>query len=151
MSETKYGKNFITQMKPNFVPNYHVPVGVKPKKRDIKAKRMAYVDDEVIKGGFYSENVWFLHGDEEISVYPHKHDFDELLTFFGTDPDNPEDLCGEVELWLDDEKHIITKSTAVFIPKGLKHCPLIIRRVDRPIFHYATGAASLYNGEICSD
>ena len=149
MSETKYGKNFITQMKPNFVPNYHVPDGIVKKTKNLKATRMAYVDDEVISGGFYSENVWFIHGDDEISVYPHKHDFDEILTFFGSDPEHPEELNGEVELWMDDEKHIITKSTVIFIPKGLKHCPLIIRRVDRPIFHYATGAASLYHGDKC--
>ena len=148
MTETKYGKNFITQTKPNFVPNYHVPEGVKREVGTSRATRLAYVDDEVIKGGFYSENVWFYHGDENISVYPHKHDFDELLTFWGSDPDNPNDLNGEVELWMDDEKHIITKSVAIFVPKGLKHCPLIIRRVDRPIFHYATGAASTYHGEM---
>ena len=69
---------------------------------------------------------------------------DEVVAFFGTNPEDPWDLCGEVELWLGDEKHIITKSSLVFIPKGLKHCPLIARRVDRPIFHFTTGPAHLY-------
>ena len=54
----------------------------------------------------------------------------------GSDPDNPHDLGGEIEIWLDDERYIITKSTIVVAPKNLAHCPLIIRRVDRPIFHF---------------
>jgi hypothetical protein len=57
----------------------------------------------------------------------------------------PHDLCGEIELWLGDEKHILTKSCMVFIPKGLKHCPLVFRRVDRPIFHFSAGPARAYD------
>jgi hypothetical protein len=51
---------------------------------------------------------------------------------------DPHDRGGEIELWLEDEQHIITRSSLVFIPKGLRHCPLRIRRVDRPIFHFST-------------
>ena len=148
MTEERYGKNIITQLKPGFVPNRFIPPGVSTQKTGRKITRLAYLDGEVIEGGFYTENVWFYEGNEDIAVYPHKHDFDELLTFWGSDPDNPNDLNGEIEFWMDDEKHILTKSVAIFVPKGLKHCPLIIRRVDKPIFHYATGAASIYNGEI---
>ena len=32
------------------------------------------------------------------------------------------------------ERHVISEPTAVFIPKGLPHCPLIVTRVDRPFF-----------------
>ena len=40
-----------------------------------------------------------------------------------------------MELWLDDEKHVIDCSAMIFVPAGMKHCPLNITRVDRPIFH----------------
>jgi hypothetical protein len=30
------------------------------------------------------------------------------------------------------EKHILTKSTVVYIPPNFIHCPWIIKRVDRP-------------------
>jgi hypothetical protein len=33
---------------------------------------------------------------------------------------------------LGDEKHMLSKTCSIFIPKGLEHCPLIHRRVDRP-------------------
>jgi hypothetical protein len=32
----------------------------------------------------------------------------------------------------------------IFVPAGMKHCPLIIRRVDRPIFHFTTVTGGRY-------
>ena len=46
------------------------------------------------------------------------------------------DLGGEIEFWLDDEQYMLTKSCMVYVPKGLKHCPIVFRRIDRPIFHF---------------
>jgi hypothetical protein len=44
----------------------------------------------------------------------------------------------------EDEPHIITSSALIFIPKGMKHCPLILKRVDEPIFHFSTVAGLHY-------
>ena len=135
MGKLESGKYIISESEPN-----------RPELADIRT-RILHLADDTIEGAFSVECVWFFKGCDEISVYPHKHDYDEVLTFFGSNPEDPHNLYGEVELWLEDEKHILTESCLVFIPKGMKHCPLIIRRVDRPIFHYATGAASVYHGE----
>jgi len=53
-------------------------------------------------------------------------------------------LGGEVELWLGDEKHILTESCVVFAPAGIAHCPVYFRRVDRPIWFFATGPQKTY-------
>jgi hypothetical protein len=74
----------------------------------------------------------------------HAHDYDEVIAFFGTDLNDPDDLGAEVELWLEDEKHIITKTSLVFVPAGLRHCPLIFLKVDKPVFHYTTGPGKMY-------
>jgi hypothetical protein len=79
-----------------------------------------------------------------VSPKAHAHDYDEVIAFFGTNPDDPYDLGAEVELWLDDEMQIITKTSLVFIPAGLKHSPLVFRRVDHPVFHYTTGPGKMY-------
>lgn len=105
---------------------------------------VAYLDDNVVKGSFYAECIWF-HTASDAVVEPHTHDFDEILAFFGSNPEDYHDLGGEVELWLGDEKHILTKSCMVFIPKGLQHNPLIFRRIDRPIFHFSTGPSRDYD------
>ena len=67
---------------------------------------------------------------------PHKHDCDELLFFISTDPENTTDLGGEVEIALGEEweKHVITTSAIVCLPKGLQHCPVYVRKVDRPFY-----------------
>jgi hypothetical protein len=112
-------------------------------------KKMLSLDDTVLKGSFYTEAVWIWPGGD--GVYPetaepnsHAHDYDETVAFFGTDFTNPNDLCGEIEYWIGDEKFLLTKSCLIFLPQGTFHCPLVIRRVDRPIFHFAAGPGSAY-------
>lgn len=104
--------------------------------------------DEKRFGGvpFFTDAAWVWPKPGEIVMEgkSHSHDFDELVTLFGSNPDDPRDLCGEVEFWLDDEKYLLTKSCLIYVPKGTKHCPLIFKRVDRPIFHYIVGHAGKY-------
>jgi hypothetical protein len=105
-----------------------------------------WLDEDVIPGAFYSESVWIWPdcASEQPAAEAHQHPFTEVITFFGTDFTNPRDLCGEVELWLDGEKHVMTQSFLAFIPAGMTHCPLIVRRVDRPIFHFTVGLGGKY-------
>ena len=42
------------------------------------------------------------------------------------------DFDAEIELYLEGEKHIIEKTTIVYIPGGMMHCPLYINRVGKP-------------------
>lgn len=67
---------------------------------------------------------------------PHKHDCDELLFFISTDPENTNDLGGEVEIALGDEweKHVITTSAIICLPRGMAHCPVYVRKVERPFY-----------------
>jgi hypothetical protein len=74
----------------------------------------------------------------------HSHPYPEILGFYGSDPENPFDLGGEVELYIDDEAHIITKSTMVFIPPNTLHCPITVLKVDRPIFHFSVVMNEIY-------
>jgi hypothetical protein len=66
---------------------------------------------------------------------PHTHDFDEFLCFLGPDPLNSSDFGAEIEFSLgqEGEKHIITASSVICIPKGLIHCPLNFQKINKPI------------------
>ena len=64
---------------------------------------------------------------------PHSHDFDEMLCFIGGDPTNIMELGAEIEFHLAGEKHVITTPAVVSIPKGMLHCPIIIRNVRKPL------------------
>ncbi len=69
---------------------------------------------------------------------PHCHDFDEYMVFASTDPEDISNLGGEVEVWIENERHVITKSTAVFIPKFTMHLPVNMLKVDRPFMWITT-------------
>ena len=150
MAETKYGKYICTELKGNIqLPGYRrkgQPIG--EGELDGARRRMEHViwmDSEVIPGAFYSECVWIWPwGKPSSGVPPHTHPFDEALAYFGTNLEDPHDLGGEVELWLEDEQFIITKSFIAFIPAGMKHCPLKTLRVDRPMFHFTMGPGRMY-------
>lgn len=65
---------------------------------------------------------------------PHVHPNDECLLFVGLDPDNPEYLGAEIEIAMGEEQeiHVFDTPTVVVAPKGLVHCPLITRKVEKP-------------------
>lgn len=137
----KYDKYFMTEVK--------LPAG-KQKFADEYTETYAHVawlDSNKIEGAFYTEVVWY-YKPRKSTVGAHTHDFDEIIAFFGSDPDDIQDLGGEVELWMGGEKHIITKSCLVFVPKGVEHCPLSFNRVDRPIFHFTVGTGGKYISSI---
>jgi quercetin dioxygenase-like cupin family protein len=141
---------FIFRNKPNLkLPAFRHEI---PESR---AHRMFYLDSEVVPGAtFYNEALWFWPGARptlkpgEIppgSPEEHTHSFGEFIGFFGSNPDDIHDLGGEVELWIDGQKNVMRESFLAFVPAGMKHCPLILRSVDKPIFHFTAGPTSLYN------
>lgn len=105
--------------------------------------RLLWLDSNVLKGAFYMDFVWY-HAASDGGPGPHTHDFDEVLGFLGTNPKNPRDLGGEMELWLDDEKYLIKNTCLVFVPRGLRHCPLIARNVTVPFIHFSAGNGTTY-------
>ena len=76
-----------------------------------------YFDSDVFPGAFFVECAWFLPTDKEDKGSPaaHTHDYDEVLAFFGSNPDDTEDLGAEIEIWIDEEKNMMNKSFLAFI------------------------------------
>jgi len=145
--ELKHAKYIVTDVKQDMkLPQYRIGALEAQKRPAGQSTRVMWLDDEVVPGAFYTECVWFLPGmgSEQVKVEAHAHSFGETIAFFGTNYEDLHDLGGEVELWLEDEKIIMTRSFLAFVPAGMKHCPLIIRRVDRPIFHFTVGTGKEY-------
>jgi quercetin dioxygenase-like cupin family protein len=124
---------------PNEVPGIHLHI--------------LYVDKEVVPGArFYVEASWFgtktppkpEPGKEPKGPQPHTHPFPEIITFFGTNPDDIHDLGGEVELWIEGEQYIMSRSFVAYVPGNVIHCPIMIRNVKRPIFHFTAGPGDMY-------
>jgi hypothetical protein len=64
----------------------------------------------------------------------HVHPVDEVIVFAGTDPSDIDYLGAEIQidLGVEHERHIIDKPTAVVIPAGFAHNPIVTRWVDKP-------------------
>jgi hypothetical protein len=138
MAESKYAKYFLTDLK---LPESQQKGAAEYAKH---ATRMTWLDGSVIEGAFYVSCSWYYKVSGN-TLAAHTHDYDEVLGFYGSDTQNPRDLGGEIEFWLEDEKHILTSSFLVFIPKGMKHCPLKVLRIDRPIFHFGIMLGGQYD------
>lgn len=140
MTETKYGNHIVTELK-----SPHTPEQVAHYAQ--WATRILWMDQEVVDGAFQMNCAWYLRPPKvpmpEATV-SHVHEADEIIGFFGSNPESPNDLGGEIEIWLEDEQHILTKSCMIFVPAGMRHCPLKIRKVDRPIFHFSTVTSGQY-------
>lgn len=115
-------------------------------KDDIGTLLYQFNSDRVKNTPFFTDVAWIWPKPEKIVMEgtSHSHEFDELVTLFGTNPDDTRDLGGEVEFWIEDEKYELTNSCLIFIPKGTKHCPIIFHKVERPIFHFIIGQAGKY-------
>jgi hypothetical protein len=139
MSETKYGKYIITEV----IPKEEAPWS--PKFKPDELTPMLFIDSRVIEGAFYVDSNWTLPGfARESHGQAHSHDYDEVLGFFGSDPENPHNLYAEVEIHIGGEVHTVRKSCLIFVPKGTKHGPFDFKRIDRPIFHFACGTGKQY-------
>ncbi len=128
MTERKNEKYIVSRLKSPFDPEFE-------KKYSEWAKRVLWLDGKIVPGAFNFVCSWYLKPPEQ-SLSQHVHDYGEMIGFVGSNPDDPYDLGGEIEMWLEDEQYNLTKSCIIFVPKGMKHCPMIIKRVDRPILHF---------------
>jgi len=79
-----------------------------------------------------------------MSTKPHVHNYDEAVFFIGTDPAHLDDLGAEVEISIGEpgkeEKYTFDKPTILVAPKGVYHCPIVTKRIDKP---YVCMAVSL--------
>ena len=73
----------------------------------------------------------------------HSHPFSEIVLLIGSDPQNLRDLGGEVSWGMGDgdeaATYTLTSTTAIYVPGGVPHGPLVYNRVDRPILNIAIG------------
>jgi hypothetical protein len=117
-----------------------------------RALRVGTLNANTVPGSeFYVECLWLLPGRSILPagarnnwVDAHKHDWGELIGFFGYNYENIHDLGAEVELWIDGKRYNIKESFAAFIPPGVEHCPLNITNIVKPVFHLTAGPTGKY-------
>jgi hypothetical protein len=67
----------------------------------------------------------------------HRHNYEEIFLFLGTNPKDTTDLGAEVDFWVGEgderEKVTFTTSSSIYIPPNVVHFPQIWRNVVRPV------------------
>ena len=107
-----------------------------------------YLDAELCpEAGHWLDIVWVWERTipEELPGL-HSHPFPEIVLLVGSNPHDLRDLGGEVSWGMgegdDAERFTLTHTTAIFVPAGLSHGPLIYERVDRPMLNIVVGLSS---------
>ena len=54
-----------------------------------------------------------------------------ILVFIGSDLEDPENLNAEIELWLENDRLVLTKTCIVFIPAGIAHGRMEVKTPHR--------------------
>jgi hypothetical protein len=150
-----YDRNICTQLfKREMLP------GPTPAERDqlareglrISMEHVLWIDADIIPGAYYGESTWiwpksYPHqiGSARLGnqkpMFPHAHDFPEILSWWGTDPDHPEDTNGMTML-IGDREFRLDQSWAAYIPAGVLHMPGPLpggKVTRRPVCHWTFG------------
>lgn len=140
-NEGEYGKYIIQDLQ---APQTGTPEFQEMYKRF--SNRILWIDGNVCPGAFQMNTAWYYAVPEKDPVFEeHCHDADELIGFFGSDPDDPYNLHAELVVTINGEEHRLTRSSLIFCPGGMPHMRISIKRVDRPIFHFSVVTSSNYD------
>ena len=112
------------------------------------SRRILWIDDKMVPGAFQMNTAWWFKVPERDPVFlEHCHDdTSEIIGLFGSDMNDPYDLGGRIEFSLNGEKHLLTRSTMIYVPAGMPHNPMRILEVYRPIFHFSVVMSGQYDG-----
>jgi hypothetical protein len=127
MPETNYTKNLVKK------PIYEAAIRPFPV-TGRQVPTMTYMSNDQVPGSnTYIEIGWVWEIPTPNPHMPeHTHNYDEVVLHLGTDRDKPEELGAEIEFALEGKKITIDKTSALFVPKGVKHGPMVYKKVDKP-------------------
>jgi quercetin dioxygenase-like cupin family protein len=76
------------------------------------------------------------------------NNYDEIVLHIGGDPAHPEELGGEVEFYVGGQALTFDTTSALFIPRGLRHGPLRLKEYRKPhiVMAIMCGAGTIKEG-----
>jgi hypothetical protein len=122
----------------------------------IMMDHVLWLDADTLAGGYYGESAWIWPSSypnqisqEELTkrttpgppMFPHYHEFPELLSWWGSDPDNPNDIS-TMGMVMGDEEILLDGSWVGYIPAKMYHMPTRAadgKVTDKPVFHWTAG------------
>jgi hypothetical protein len=136
---TKYGKYFLSDNRQPPKANDFVSLNSIPPFPEIASPQTYFRGASALPGATATIG-WQVFQAPVCWETPHLHKYDEFLIFLGAQlPDLCKSFDAEIDIWMGDEmeKHTIKTTTIVFIPKGMNHCPLNFRVINKPVLFHA--------------
>ncbi len=141
-NEGEYGKYIIQDLQ---YPNQGTPEFQEMYKKF--SNRILWIDGNVCPGAFQMNTAWYYAVPERDPVFEeHQHEDDEIVGFFGSDPSDPYNLNAEIEVTMNGETHLLTRSSLIFCPANMPHMRISIKKVVKPVFHFSIMRGAEYNG-----
>ena len=121
MTQFPYERNIITNTKE------YTPAELKmiekmrlehPVESTVSMERLLWMDNSMVPGAeMYMECIWLWGGVTKSGLMeePHVHEFDEVIGFISSDPNNPKELGAVMEMNIGDEVHYLSKSCLMYI------------------------------------
>ena len=124
MPEMNYEKYLVRK------PIYEAGRGIRKR----QSPTMTYMSNELVPGcNIYIELGWIYDMPEpNPHILEHSHDYEEIVLHIGGDPENPEDLGGEIEYYVGGQPLTFDITTALYVPKGMKHGPITWKKFTKP-------------------
>jgi hypothetical protein len=136
---TRYGKYFLSDNGERPKANDFVSLNSLPPFPEIASPQTYFRGASALPGATATIG-WQVFNAPVCWETPHVHKYDEFLIFLGAElPDLCSSFDAEIDLWMGEEmeKHTITSTTVVFIPKGVQHAPLNFRAIRKPVLFHA--------------
>jgi hypothetical protein len=124
MAETDHRKYLVTE------PLWEAGPGVTNR----QSPTMTFMSGTQVPGAFCYVEFGWIWGMPEPNphVHEHVHTFDEIVVHMGGDPEHPEDLGAEVEYYLGGQPLVFSTTSAIFVPKGVRHGPHTWKKYRKP-------------------
>jgi hypothetical protein len=136
---TKYGKFFLSDKGEPPKANDFVSLNSIPPFPEIASPQTYFRGASALPGATATIG-WQVFQAPVCWETPHTHKYDEFLIFLGAElPDLCKSFDAEIDFWMGEEfeKHTITSTTIIYIPKGVMHSPLNFRAIHKPVLFHA--------------
>ncbi len=97
-------------------------------------KEMTYMSNNQVRQDQCHVSINWIYDvpDPNPCIHEHLHDYDQIIFNWGIDSNTPQVLGADLDFYLGGQPISLNTTSAIYIPKGLKHGPVIWKRVEKP-------------------
>ena len=102
--------------------------------KNYQSPPMTFIGNSLVPGCDNYVQVNWIYGMPEpaTTIGEHTHEHDQILIYWGGNPETPQDLGAEIEYCIGGQPVTFNTTTGIFIPKGTRHGPATWKKFRYP-------------------